>query len=507
MSARTLMVQGTASSAGKSLMVTALCRIFRQEGLSVAPFKSQNMALNSYVTRDGLEIGRAQAVQAEACGIAPTVEMNPILLKPEGEMRSQVVVRGTPVGSMTFIEYHRKKRELCGVLAESLATLRERHDLVLIEGAGSPAEINLQDHDIVNMYVARVAEAPVLLVGDIDRGGVFASLVGTLELLLPEDRERVAGLIINKFRGDATLLEPGLELLERRTGVPVLGVVPHIERLRIAEEDSVALEARRGRRAVPGELDIAVLRFPRISNYDDVEALEHEAGVVVRFVERAEELQRPDLVILPGSKNTSGDLAWLRQHGFEPLLAARFESGDPVLGICGGCQMLGRTIEDPDRVESDRVRVTALGALPIVTRFGPVKRTCQVTAHVNTPSFLTGGVPGDRQLSGYYIHMGRIEVDGPPLFDLSQPESLPDGAVSSGGGVVGTMLHGILDNEPIRASLLGFLRRRRGLSAPADAEPLTSRDREYDRLAAIVREHLDLDRLMRILDPSAATWC
>ncbi len=496
------MVQGTASSVGKSLLVTALCRIFAQDGLRVAPFKSQNMALNSYVTADGLEIGRAQAVQAEACGIPPTVQMNPILLKPEGAKGSQVVVLGKSVGSMTFGKYQRHKSRMCGVLAESLRQLRETYDLVLIEGAGSPAEINLRDQDIVNMHVARVADAPVLLVGDIDRGGVFASLVGTLELLQPDERERIAGFVINKFRGEISLLQPGLDWLEAHTGVPLLGTVPHIQGLRIAEEDSVALDSRRGRHAAPDELDIAVIRLPRIANYDDLEALEHEPGVVVRFVERAELLGQPDLLVLPGSKNTSVDLTWLRHSGFEPLLAARFSTGVPVLGICGGCQMLGSAIEDPDGVESDAGSVTGLGALPIVTRFEREKRTCQVTARVGSGSFLTGSVSADAELSGYYIHMGRIRSEGPSPFELLTPAPGPDGAISADGAVVGTMLHGILENDAVRGSLLAYLRGRRGLTPPAEAAAVPTREDEYDRLAAVVRESLDLARLRQIIDRS-----
>ncbi|HMJ14631.1 MAG TPA: cobyric acid synthase, partial [Polyangiaceae bacterium] len=336
------MIQGTASSVGKSLLVTALCRFFRREGVRVAPFKSQNMALNSAVTPDGFEIGRAQAVQAEAAGLEPAVEMNPILLKPEGESRAQVVVMGKPIGSMPALDYHAHKPRLKAIIADCLDKLRRQYELVIIEGAGSPAEINLKDRDIVNMHVARVADAPVLLVGDIDRGGVFAAFIGTLELLEPDERERVAAFIVNKFRGDVALLQPGLDFLTQRTGKPVLGVVPYVAKLRIADEDSVSLEDRVGRKR-PGreQLDIAVVRLPRISNYDDVEALEHESGVVVRFVERPEEARGADLVILPGSKHTCSDLAWLRSTGIGHVIEERAQSSQPVLGICGGCQMLG----------------------------------------------------------------------------------------------------------------------------------------------------------------------
>ena len=346
--ARTLMVQGTASSVGKTLIVAALCRIFHREGLSVAPFKAQNMALNSFVTSDGGEIGRAQAVQAEAAGIDPRVEMNPILLKPEGGMRSQVVVLGKPLGRMTWSEYQQLKPEFVRIVADSLHSLRAKHDLIIIEGAGSPAEINLAGQDLVNMHVAAEAEAPVLLVGDIDRGGVFAHLVGTMELLAPADRERVAGFLINKFRGDVALLAPGLEFLRERFRVPVLGVIPYLERLRIADEDSVALEDRRNRRATGlGQIDIAVIKLPRISNYDDFLALEHEDGVTVRFVEEPREMAGADLAIIPGSKSTIADLGWLHESGFALAIVDRAREGGLIAGICGGCQMLGERNRRP----------------------------------------------------------------------------------------------------------------------------------------------------------------
>lgn len=392
MLAPAIMVQGTASSVGKSLLVTALCRFFRREGLRVVPFKSQNMALNSAVTADGLEIGRAQAVQAEAAGILSCVDMNPILLKPEGDRQSQVVVLGKPIGSMTASEYHEYKPRLWTVIEESLTRLRADYDLVVIEGAGSPAEINLKARDIVNMHVAKLADAPVLLVGDIDRGGVFASFVGTMELLDPDERARVAAFVVNKFRGDVGLLRPGISFLTERTGKPVLGVVPYVPNLRIADEDSVSLESRRARcRPSHNELDIVVVRLPRISNYDDVEPLEHEAGVVVRFVEQPDEVQNADLVILPGSKNTVSDLAWLRARGIAGEIEARARQGKPVLGICGGCQMLGEVIDDPHRVESPETRVRGLGILALRTRFEREKLTAQVLARVLSPSFLTDG--------------------------------------------------------------------------------------------------------------------
>lgn len=500
----TLMVQGTASSVGKSLLVTALCRFFRREGLRVAPFKAQNMALNSAVTPDGLEIGRAQAVQAEAAGLPPSVLMNPILLKPEGDSRAQVVVMGRPQARMDAAEYHAYKPTLKRLIAECLEELRAQYDLVLIEGAGSPAEINLKDRDIVNMHVARVAEAPVILVGDIDRGGVFAAFVGTMELLDADERERVAAFLINKFRGDVRLLDPGLEFLTRRTGKPVLGVVPYVPRLRIADEDSVALEDRAGRApAGAGGIDIAVVRLPRISNYDDVLPLEHEPGVTVRFIERADDLGDADLVILPGSKNTVADLAWLRATGLAAAIAVRAAGAEPVLGICGGCQMLGERIDDPHGVESTAPRTAGLGLLPLRTTFERDKVTAQVEARVAAPSFLADGVGGDLVLTGYEIHMGLVERTGSEAAPFlvtrrnGAAAGIPDGAVDAHRHIAGTMLHGLFENAPLRVALLDWLRRRKGITA-VGAGALPDRDREYDRLEAALRDHVDQALLWRL---------
>jgi adenosylcobyric acid synthase len=502
MIAPAIMVQGTASSVGKSLVVTALCRLFRRAGLRVAPFKAQNMALNSAVAADGGEIGRAQAVQAEAAGIAPCVDMNPILLKPEGDARSQVVVLGKPIGSLRAGEYHARKPELRAVVRESLARVRARADLVVIEGAGSPAEVNLKDRDIVNMDVARAADAPVLLVGDIDRGGVFAAFVGTLELLDGDERARIAAFVVNKFRGDRKLLEPGLDFLVARTGVPVLGVLPYVRGLRIADEDSVSLDDRAAVRARPGELDVAVVRLPRISNYDDLSPLEHEHGVTVRYVERPEELAEADLIVLPGSKCTATDLAWLRATGIAAEVTRRARRGAPVLGICGGCQMLGRAVLDPHGVESEHERIEGLGLLPLVTRFAREKVTAQVSARVATPSFVAG-TPGV-EVSGYEIHMGETALDpgARPMFELvrrnDQPHACADGAVSEDGVVAGTLIHGLLESEVLRASLISSLRARRGLSAAPATTRIATRDEEYDRLADAVAEHVDWALLCRL---------
>lgn len=503
--APTIMVQGTTSSAGKSLLVTALCRFFSRRGIRVAPFKSQNMALNSAVTADGLEIGRAQAVQAEAAGIVATVEMNPILLKPESDRRSQIVVLGKVLGSMTATEYHAYKPRLSTVIAESLTRLRADYDLVVIEGAGSPAEINLKARDIVNMHVAKLADAPVLLVGDIDRGGVFAAFVGTMELLEPDERARVAAFVVNKFRGDVALLQPGLDFLTERTGKPVLGIVPYIQGLRLADEDSVSLEDRMAHpKPSPQDLDIVVVRLPRISNYDDVEALEHEPGVVVRFVAQPGEIQEADLVIVPGSKNTVSDLSWLRTGGLADAIEARAREGKPIVGICGGCQMLGERIDDPHRVESTEVRVRGLGLLALRTHFKREKVTAQVHARVISPSFLTDGMMVEEEIHGYEIHMGMVESRNPQasLFEVyahnGRVDRYVDGVVSSDGTVVGTMLHGLFDNAVIRTHTLSYLRARKGLPACVTIQPIPSKQAEYDRLETVVREHIDCELLWRL---------
>jgi len=495
--ARTLMVQGTTSSAGKSLLVTALCRMLRQRGVRVAPFKSQNMALNAAVTADGSEIGRAQAVQAEAAGIEPTADMNPILLKPEGTGGCQVVVLGRSIGNLSAIDYHRHKLELRAVIDASLRRLRAAHDFVVIEGAGSPVEINLRDRELVNMYVARAADAPVLLVGDIDRGGVFAAFVGTLELLDREDRRRIAGFVVNKFRGDRALLQPGLDELALRTGIPVAGVVPYIPRLRIAEEDSLSLDER-SRRARPttAELDICVVRLPYISNHDDFEPLEHEAGLVVRFPETVADLAGADLVIVPGSKSTASDLSWLRERGIADAIVARARAGLPVLGICGGCQMLGGAIDDAEHLESPHATAHGLDLLPLRTRFGGRKITARVSAMAGPGSWLASEASGP--FAGYEIHLGAMSPAGAvtAAFRITSRNgeacAIDDGAVA--GSVVGTMIHGILANDAVRAALLAHLRVRRALPPPSSIESPPPID-EYDRVAAIVREALD-DRVV-----------
>lgn len=516
MTAKMLMIQGTASSAGKSLLVAALCRIFKQDGFRVAPFKAQNMALNSFVTRDGLEIGRAQAVQADAAGIPVTVEMNPILLKPEADSLSQVVVLGKLYARLHSRDYNRDKQELWQIVTDALARLREQFDLVIVEGAGSPAEPNLKAGDIVNMRVARHAQAPVLLVGDIDRGGVFASLVGTLELLDAEERALVKGILINKFRGDVALLRPGLDWLESRVGVPTLGVVPFLRDLKIAEEDSVALDSTltptlslEGR----GGIDIAVIRLPHISNFDDFDPLALEPGVRVRYVQSLDELGESHAIILPGSKSTIADLQFLEARGFSAAIRAHAHRGAAVIGICGGYQMLGRVIRDPDRVESERESVEGLGLLDVETIFLNEKSTHQVRARVVSSRGFFRELTG-QEIGGYEIHMGKT-LGADAAFQITQRGDNhaddADGAVDATGRVFGTYLHGLFDNADFRRAFLMSLRALKGRSNPqvagdcfaAEIAPRNDmrdiREREYNRLADHVRAHLDLAQIRRIV--------
>ena len=495
-----LMIQGTASGVGKTVLTAALCRLLARAGYRVAPFKSQNMALNAAVTPDGLEIGRAQAAQAEAAGIEPSVDMNPILLKPEGDDRSQLVVAGVPRGSFAFADYRRLRAELFPLIAASLDRLRRAHDVVIIEGAGSPAEINLNDGEIVNMRIARLADAPVVLAGDIDRGGVFAAFVGTLALLDPEDRDRVQAFLINKFRGNAALLTSGLDALVDRTGRPVLGVVPYIDDVPVAAEDSLDLDGRRG--ASRADVDVAVIRIPRIANFDDFEPLAREPGVGVRFVRDPAELADADLVVLPGSKSTIADLAWLRETGLADAIVGIARAGRPVLGVCGGYQMLGETLHDPLGTESAAGEVDGLGLLPVVTTFALVKTTVRVSARATTDAGLFAGAPG-LELSAYEIHTGATETrGGHHPFTVTRRHGVAtdaaDGAMNASGTVVGTYLHGLFANDGLRRSLLVALAARKGLAADPRWGRPSGTDR-YDRLADVVGGALDLTLLARLL--------
>lgn len=495
------MVQGTASSAGKSIVVAALCRIFHQDGHKVAPFKAQNMALNSYVTAEGGEIGRAQVVQAEAAGIAPMVDMNPVLLKPTTDTGCQVIVLGKVARTITARDYYKYTPSLLETVADALERLRAVYDIVVIEGAGSPAEINLKEREIVNMRIARMSGSPVLLVGDIDRGGVFASLVGTLELLEKDERELVRGLIINKFRGDVTLLESALEFLEKRTGKPVLGVVPYFRGISIAQEDSVYLDEREKRRTT-GDLDIAVIRLPHISNYDDFDPLEEDGGAV-HYVTQCFELASAHLIILPGTKSTVADLAYLRHSGLATAILTRAREGTPVVGICGGYQMLGQKILDPQQVESDNTEVAGLGLLDVVTEFAPEKSTTQVRARVLADLGLLAGTKG-QELAGYEIHMGRTrskeKTNAFQIIETPQGTAdYPDGVLNPPGKVLGTYMHGLFHNDGFRQTLLNNLREYWGLAEGRGGNNL-NKDKEYDKLAELVRQNLNIKEIYRIME-------
>jgi len=505
MTAKTLMIMGTHSNAGKSILVTALCRIFAQEGYRVAPFKAQNMALNAGVTLEGHEIGRATIAQAEAAGLAAHVDMNPVLLKPEGNRRSQVVLNGRHHTHIEADNWLSLKSMLWPHVAAALERLRARTDLVIIEGAGSPAEINLKEGDIVNMRVARHAQSPTLLVGDIDRGGVFAALVGTMMLLEPEERALVKGFIINKFRGDVSLLGDGLAMLQARAfNTPTLGVIPFLPEIGVAAEDSVALEEGRQSRGAReqgsgGEakiIDIAVIRLPCISNFDDFDPLAAEPGVRVRFVERVGDLGQPAAVILPGSKMTLADLAWLRQTGLADRVTALAEVGTPTVGICGGYQMLGRSLFDPDGVEAETgMEAAGLNLLPVETIFAGDKRTVQVQATLQAKSGPFAALQG-MPIGGYEIHMGRshpINSDPASLCHIGPPgHGHADGALAANGRIWGTYLHGLFDNDALRQAWLSSLGWQ-GSSQPFD------RQLAYNRLAAHVRAHVDMATLRRII--------
>ncbi len=498
LSADTLMVQGTSSSVGKSVLVAGLCRLLRQDGYRVAPFKAQNMALNSFVTTAGGEIGRAQAAQAEAASIPPTIEMNPVLLKPQAEGGSQVIVRGRVWGTLSAADYYRHTPELLAVVRESLENLGENYDIIVIEGAGSPAEINLKEREIVNMRTARLARAPVLLAGDIDRGGVFAAFVGTLTLMTPAERAYFKGFIVNKFRGDLDLLKPGLEMLRARTGLPVLGVVPYFRDIRIPEEDSVYLEERRDVTGNTG-LDAVVIKLPHISNYDDFDPLEGD-GVNLRFVTRPEDLGAPHLILLPGTKSTANALAFLRRSGLAAALAARARAGTPVIGICGGYQILGRLVLDPEHVESDATEVAGLGLLEVVTEFAPQKATRQVSGTVRADRGMLQGMRG-AHITGYEIHMGRTDAPVAAFNISTTPQGgadYGDGTLSADGWVMGSYLHGIFAAADFRHRLLHNLRLHAGLPTTAAGKASAPHD-PYEQLAALLRQNLEIAQLYRII--------
>lgn len=483
--AKCIMIQGTMSGAGKSLLAAGLCRIFRQEGFRAAPFKSQNMSLNSFITADNKEMGRAQVVQAEAAGIAPDVRMNPILLKPTTDVGSQVIVNGVAQGNMKAAEYYRRKKDFLPAVLKAYQSLAEEYDILVIEGAGSPAEINLKKEDIVNMGLARLVDAPVLLVGDIDRGGVFAQLYGTVALLEPQERARVKGVIVNKFRGDRSILEPGLKSLAQLCGVPVAGVVPYV-RLDIDDEDS--LTGRFDQNPARKALDIAVIRLPRIANFTDFSPFERYQNVSLRYVRRLAELGWPDVIFLPGTKSTIADLLWLRQSGLEAAIQKAAAKGTLVIGICGGYQMLGRTVADPKGAEAAGVtQIDGMGLLDMETVFQEEKIQTQVKGVFSAVQGPLGALNG-LSYEGYEIHMGRSRQAHPPL--------------EGSGPVYGSYIHGIFDAPGVSDAVLRPVCQKKGLD-PGSLQSLDHKaykERQYDLLADAVRGGLDMDYVWRVVN-------
>lgn len=490
--AKVIMIQGTMSGAGKSLVVAGLCRVFAKDGYRVAPFKSQNMALNSFITKEGLEMGRAQVMQAEAAGIEPTVYMNPILLKPTSDSGSQVIVNGEVVGNMKAKDYFEYKKQLIPEIITAFKELEKQADIIVIEGAGSPAEINLKANDIVNMGMARMVDAPVLLVGDIDRGGVFAQLLGTIMLLDEDEKNRVEGLIINKFRGDRTILNPGITMLEEKGDIPVTGVLPYINII-VDDEDSLTDRFDRVERGI---VDIAVIRLPRISNISDYSCFEQINGVSVRYVRRPEDIEGADMVIIPGSKNTIGDLKWLRESGLEAAIK-KYSENKPVFGVCGGYQMLGNTIEDPDNVEEGG-SIRGMELLDISTVLGTEKKRTQVEGcfgNLNGPlGFLSG-----LQVEGYEIHMGSTKAGATANTVAFYNNSVADGAQN--GNVYGCYLHGIFDSGHIARLIADSLAEEKGETLPESTEEdyKSFKESQYDLLADMIRNNMDMDKVYAML--------
>ncbi len=510
--AKAIMIQGTMSNVGKSLLAAGLCRVFKQDGYKVAPFKSQNMALNSFITEEGLEMGRAQVMQAEACGIKPSVGMNPVLLKPTTDVGSQVIVNGEVRGNMKAADYFKYKKKLIPDIMKAYHKLEEEYEIVVIEGAGSPAEINLKSEDIVNMGMAKLAGAPVLLVGDIDRGGVFAQIAGTLMLLEEEEKAMVKGVVINKFRGDKSILEPGLVMLRDLTGKEVAGVIPYVY-LDIDDEDS--LSERFGKNKDSGIIDIAVIKLPRISNFTDFNSLEHMEGVSLRYVSRPADLKEADMILLPGTKSTMQDLAWLRQNGLEAAIKQMAAKGKIIFGICGGYQMLGEKLSDPAQAEASG-SMEGMGLLPVTTVFEEEKVRTRVSGSIcrmEGDLALLSAVP----IEGYEIHMGVTYVterDRGGFFSLiadnitggREKKSGDTGKLKTDGyvreNVLGTYVHGIFDKEEFLEGIVKTLFKRKGLeyNQIKSVDLKTYKERQYDNLADTVRNNLDMEFIYRVLE-------
>ena len=498
--AKAIMIQGTMSNAGKSLLAAGLCRIFRQDGYRVAPFKSQNMALNSYITGEGLEMGRAQVMQAEAAGTEPSVLMNPILLKPTNDVGSQVIVNGEVLGNMSARDYFRYKKKLIPDILKAYHTLEQSYDIIVIEGAGSPAEINLKQDDIVNMGMARMAGAPVLLVGDIDRGGVFAQLVGTVMLLEEEEKALIRGLIINKFRGDKSILDPGVEMLEKLCGKPVVGVAPYMD-IDVEDEDSLSERLRGNKQA--DLIDLAVIRLPRLSNFTDFNIFESMPGVSVRYIRQVRELGNPDMILLPGTKNTMRDLLWMRQNGLEAAVLKAQKKGTVIFGICGGFQMLGASLSDPAGVEEGGT-MRGMGLLPMETVFAGQKTRTRVSGRFARVTGDLAGLSGIK-LEGYEIHMGQSRMEE-TAGDLTGVSDQVTGDCKAEGAcldnVYGSYIHGIFDREEVAKAVVLSLAEKKGLDM-SRAEAMDYRaykELQYDKMADILRQHLDMDAIYRILE-------
>ncbi|MDD3570038.1 MAG: cobyric acid synthase [Lachnospiraceae bacterium] len=494
--AKSIMIQGTMSNAGKSFLVAGLLRIFKQDGYKVAPFKSQNMALNSFITKDGFEMGRAQVMQAEAAGIEPNVNMNPILLKPTTDMGSQVIVNGEVRGTMAAVDYFKQKKSLVPDIMKAYKNLEKEYDIIVIEGAGSPAEINLKSDDIVNMGMAKMANAPVILAGDIDRGGVFAQLYGTVELLDKEEKDRIKGIIINKFRGDKEILCPGLRMIEGKINKPVVGVIPYIN-IDIDDEDSLSQSLEKTQSTA--DIDIAVIRLPKISNFTDFNALEYRNGISVRYVKNRKELKNPDLIILPGTKNTMEDLKWLRECGLEAEIARHKEGGTLIFGICGGYQMLGEELSDPFNVEGGG-NMRGMCLLPTKTIFAEEKTRTRVTGVVGKINGEFSTLSG-LSFEGYEIHMGETEV-----VDVSPFSSIINGKTEKGDGaccdnVFGTYVHGIFDTGTFTEGLIGIICKKKGIHMDElenfDFEKY--KENQYDLLADTLRNNMDMKKIYEIM--------
>ena len=499
--AKVIMIQGTMSNAGKSLVTAGLCRVFKQDGYKVAPFKSQNMALNSFITKEGLEMGRAQVMQAEACGIEPSVNMNPILLKPTNDVGSQVIVNGEVLGNMSARDYYKKKTELIPHIMEAYNNLAKEYDIIVMEGAGSPAEINLKENDIVNMGMAKLVNSPVLLVGDIDRGGVFASIAGTLMLLEEDERKMIKGTIINKFRGDVNILKPGLDMIEEITKTPVVGVVPYME-LDIDDEDS--LSERFNNKGTVDLIDIAVIKLPRISNFTDFNTFEYIPGVSLRYVKSVRELKDPDMIILPGTKNTMEDLKWLRESGLETQILKQAAKGKVIFGICGGYQMLGMELSDPFNVESGG-NMAGMGLLPTKTVFEKEKVRTRVSGNFNEVSGILAEL-SYVEFEGYEIHMGQTTYDFNEE-ELTTIDNVNGEDIIKNDGlykdnVYGSYIHGIFDKEEVSKAIVESLCIHKGIdySSISTVDIEKYKEEQYDKLAEGIRNSLDMKAIYKILE-------